>query len=299
MPMNKVTFGLSHVHVAFKGVAQVESIEVTHGCSTDGEMTVTVTGAPLAGGTEACVVPVSTESHGSVEKVASAVVDVLNNNADVSANYVASRIGAVIYLAARIVAANDASLAIAFTSGATGVTVGASVNVVAGTTGWGTPEAIPGSVKFTPAPQGSSAIYYADNGPYFFAEANNGYTAELEMALVPQAILARMMGWSVDSNGMIVEIADAKAAEFALLCQVLGDLKNRRLAYYSCKAARAAKEYQTKDDKPAVPSPDKLQVTMLPIDIGGKSVVKGVLELSDTNAAVYNAWFNAVTVPSL
>jgi len=294
---NKVTFGLEQVHVAFKGVAQVESIEVLTGCTLDGEITVTVTGTPLTGGSEACIVPLSTESHGTVEKVASAVCDVLNNNADVSAHYVASHIAGVIYLTARVVAANDATLAIAFTSGTTGVTVGASTNVAAGATGWGVPTAIPGAVRFTPTPQGEETKFYADNGLYYNVNNNNGYTAELEMALVPDSVLAEMLGWTIDGNGMLVEVADGTPTHFALMGQVEGDDKNRRFVYYDCVASRTGKEHTTKGEK-IEPKTDVISITILPIDISGDLVVKGVMELSASNVAAYNAFFDAVTTPA-
>lgn len=295
--MNKVTFGLEKVHVAFKGVAQVESIEVLTGCTTDGEMTVTVTGVPL-GGNKACIVPVSTESHGTPTKVASTVVDVLSHHADVSANYTASHIGPVIYLTAKIVAANDATLAIAFTPGTTGVTVGASINVTAGATGWGTPSAIPGAVRFALKSEGEETKFYADNGLYFTTNKNNGYTADLEMALVPDSVLSQMLGWTIDSNGMLVEMANGIPAHFALMGQVEGDDKNRRFVFYDCMASRPDKEHGTKSEK-IEPQTDVLNLNITPIEVGGNLIVKGVMELSATNEVAYNAFFNAVTVPAL
>lgn len=295
--MNKVTYGFENVYVAFKGISQAESIEVTNECTLDGEITVTVTGAPLTGASEACVVPLSTESHDTVAKVASAVCDVLNNNADVGAHYVASHLAGVITLVAKVVAVNDATLDIAFTPGTTGVTVGASTAVAAGATGWGTPTAIPGAVRWTPTAQGQETKFYADNGLYYTATTNDGYTGELEMALVPDSILAEMLGWRIDSNGMLVEVADGVQKEFALLGQVQGDAKNRRFVYYQGKAARPAKEHTTKGEA-IEPKTDVLTTTFTPIEINGEKVVKGTMELSDTNAAAYNAFFTAVTAPA-
>lgn len=297
--MNKVTFGLKSVHIAFKGTAQTETIEVTAACGTDGEITITVTAATLLGDASpaSVVVPLSTESHGSVTKVASAIVNILNNDADISAVFVASCSGGVITLTARVAAANDATLAIAATVGATGVTVGASTNVTAGATSWGAPVAIPGAVKWTPKPEGQVNTLYADNGIYWKYITNDGYTGDLEMALVPDSVLAEMLGWEVNANGMLVEIADAQPKEFALMGQVEGDDKNRRFVYYSCTAARPSKEHSSKADK-VTPATDVLSLTVLPIEVAGKRIVKGTLELSASNAAAYNAFFDAVTVPA-
>jgi len=161
---------------------------------------------------------------------------------------------------------------------------------------WAAPIHIPGAVSFTPEPQGDENRFYADNGPFFVYTTNNGYSAELSMALVPDEILAEMLGWEIDTNGMLVETTDGVQKEFALLGQVLGDQKNRRFVYYRCKAARPGKGLSTRAES-IEPNPDSLTVTIMPIEISGKKVVKGQIELSETNAAVYNAFFDAVTVP--
>ncbi|MFT9496608.1 major tail protein [Anaerosolibacter sp.] len=161
---------------------------------------------------------------------------------------------------------------------------------------WENPEAIPGAVRFTPTAQGQETTFYADNGPYFTVTSNNGYTAELEMALVPDAVLAEMLGWEIDSNGMLVEVADGIQKEFALMGQVQGDSKNRRFVYYNCKASRPAKEHATKGET-VEPATDVLNLVILPIEVGGKNIVKGTMELSETNATAYNGFFSSVTVP--
>lgn len=162
---------------------------------------------------------------------------------------------------------------------------------------WKTPVKIPGAVRFTPTPQGQESTFYADNDPYFVVTANNGYTAELEMALVPDEILAEALGWEIDTNGMLVEIADAIPKPFALLGQIEGDKKNRRFAYYYCIASRPTKEHATKNET-ITPATDVLSLIITPIEIGGKTIVKGVMELSDTNKTAYNSFFTAVPIPT-
>jgi len=297
MSANLVEYGLEQVHVAFKGVAQVESIEFLTGCDTDGEITVTVTSAVVAGSPLGVVVPLSTESHGTAAQTASAVANVLNNNAAVSEDFTARAVGAVLYLTAKIASTNDATLALALTAGVTGVTAGASTNVTAGATGWGVPTPVPGAVKWTPKAEGKESVFYADNGAYFTTESNLGYTGDLEVALIPDSILAQMLGWDVDANGGLAEVADGTRQEFALLGQYEGDAKCRRFAYYSCKASRPTRENRTKGET-IEPDTEKLSLKVLPSEIGGRNLVKYVLELSDSNAAVYNAWFDAVQTPA-
>lgn len=164
------------------------------------------------------------------------------------------------------------------------------------TPSWETPVKIPGAVRFAPEPQGEESTFYADNGPYFSYTSNNGYTAELEMANLPDDILAEMLGWEIDANGMLVETTDGTPKEFALLGQILGDKKNRRFVYYRCKASRPTAEHNTRGES-VEPTTQTLNITILPIEIGGKNVVRGVIELSDTNATIYNNFFSTVTVP--
>jgi phi13 family phage major tail protein len=163
-------------------------------------------------------------------------------------------------------------------------------------TTWDTPEAIPGAVRFAPTVKGDENTFYADDGPYFSYTPNNGYTAELEMALIPDSVLVKMLGWRIDSNGMIVELAEGKALRFALMGQVQGDDKNRRFVYYDCQASRPTKEHSTQEDS-VEPVTDVLNITIFPITLGDEKVVRGVMELSDTNATAYNAFFTAVTSP--
>jgi phi13 family phage major tail protein len=295
---NKVVFGLENVHIAFKGTSQTESIEITNECATDGEITVAVTAATLlgAGSPASVIVPLAAETHDTESKVASAAVNALNNDETISAVFRASRSGSTIVLTTKVAQANDASLAIAFTVGGTGVTVGPSTNGANGTVSWGAPTAVPGAVSFKPTAEGEESTFYADNGPYFVVTSNNGYKADLTMALVPTAILAEMLGWPIDDNGMLLEISNGPAKKFALLGQVEGDEKARRFVYYDCTASRPEKEEKTKE-KSITPNPDVLKLNIVPIEIGDYDCVKGTLELSDTNTAVYNAFFNSVLTP--
>ncbi|WP_010278801.1 major tail protein [Paenibacillus senegalensis] len=163
---------------------------------------------------------------------------------------------------------------------------------------WETPIPIPGAVRWTPTAVGESSTFYADNNAYFTITANNGYTGELEMALVPDEVQAEMLGWVIDDNGMLVEISDAIPRKFALLGQVQGDKRNRRFVYYDCQASRPAKERTTKGESVEVAT-DVLNLTVSPTEIEGIRVVKGDLELSDTNAAAYNSFFDSVYVPTI
>ena len=294
---NKITYGLKNVYIAFKGVAQAHTITVTKGCELDGELTVTLTAAALGDASPLeLTVPVSTESHGTPSQVASAICNVINNNATASAAFRAVHLAGKITIIAKVVAENDPTMNIAVEPSTTEVTVGDASAVTAGATGWGTPQAIPGAVKFTPSIAGDETNFYADNGLYFNCVANNGYTADLEMANVSDAILSEMLGWLIDDNGAIVEITDATPKKFALMGQVEGDSKARRFVYYDCQASRPAKEHATKEES-ITPATDVLNLIISPVEIDERTLVRNELELSDDNTTAYNAFFESVYVP--
>lgn len=162
---------------------------------------------------------------------------------------------------------------------------------------WKTPIKIPGAVTFTPSPEGDSTPFFADDMQYFVLYSNNGYTADLEMANFPDEILAEMLGWEVDINGMLVEVADAQPSEFALMGEVQGDARNRRFVYYNVQANRPSDENTTKTES-VEPSTKTMPLTISPIDILGKNIVKGDLELSDTNEDIYSNFFKEVYLPT-
>lgn len=161
---------------------------------------------------------------------------------------------------------------------------------------WEAPTAIPGAVRWAPEAQGETTTFYAENMAYFIVTSNNGYTGELEMALIPDAIKARMYGWKIDDNGMLVEVADGIPEKFALLGQIKGDKRDRRFVYYDCQAARTAKENTTKGESTEV-SGETLSITSSPIELDGRVIVKGDLELSTSNATQFNSFFTTVYTP--
>ncbi|WP_130807647.1 major tail protein [Senegalia massiliensis] len=159
------------------------------------------------------------------------------------------------------------------------------------------PIKIPGAVNLALNPEGEESTFYADNIAYFSMTSNNGYTGDLEMALVPDDVLVKMLGWEKDSNGMLVEIADGVQKPFALLYQVKGNVKNKRYVYYNCKSSRPTKEHGTKAEN-VEPNTETLTLKVTPTEISGKLITKGVLELSETNQSVYDSFFDSVVEPN-
>jgi phi13 family phage major tail protein len=248
---NKGTWGLRNLHIAFKGEAQAEKIEVTAAPSTDGEIEIQVTAGTLLGADSphSVVVPLASETHTTVSKVASAIVNVLNNDDIISPVFDARNDKGVIYLKTKVVQENDSTLEIAFTdTGTTGATMGSSAAVTAGTTGYGEVKQIPGVINFAADPEGDTAELFGDDTKQLEEETNNGYTGSIEAGFIPREIQAEMLGKTVFSNGMIVESADDEPKEFALMAQINGNEEDMRFVFWRTKASRPSKDNNTNED---------------------------------------------------
>src|SRR5690554_3478931 len=299
MTGNKVTFGISNMHVAFIGQAQAGKIEVTDPPTTDGEVTIEVTADALLGVSSptSVVVPLASETHTNVTKVASAIVNALNNNDAISGVFRAWHDAGVVYLAAKVAQDDDNTFSISFTdTDTTGATMGTFADVTDGTTGYGEPQAVEGTVNLTTSPEGDENTFYADNTKYYISTTNNGYTGDWEAAKIPKEILAEMVGMIIDNDGALVEDADGKQKEFALMGQFEGDVHAGRFVYYRCKSARPGQNNSTTDSG-ITPDTQTAALNMLPYEYNGKKIVKKTIEKAD-NESVYNSFFDAVSMPN-
>lgn len=162
--------------------------------------------------------------------------------------------------------------------------------------GFEAPVHIPGAVNLSTSPEGDQNVFYADNSPYYVFNANNGYTVELEMALVPDDVVARMQGWRVDANGGLVETANAEPTPFALMFEVSGDKRARRTVFYSVTAERPEESNSTVQESKEATT-QTISATVVAMDVSGVPTIKYTLEPSEANKAVYDAFYDAVTLP--
>ena len=167
-----------------------------------------------------------------------------------------------------------------------------------GSPAWSSPQSVPGAVSLTMNPEGDQNDFYADNTKYYTSTTNNGYTGTLEVANIPDDVLAEMLGMTVDDNGMLVESAEDRQKEFALMGEVRGDAKDRRFVYYRCKVARPSQD-STTTDTGETPDTDSLEITVMPIESDDKKLVKAVLELNETNQTAFDGFFSDVTLPTV
>lgn len=156
---------------------------------------------------------------------------------------------------------------------------------------YGTPFALPGAVSLSTDPEGETVAFYADNIKYYVSTNNNGYTGDLEVAKINEQFLTEILGQNKDSNGAIIETSDDINSRFALMFEGKGDASGRRFIYYDCTVARPGTEMNTTEES-AEPQTDTLSITMAPRKTD--NVVKAVIEPTEENKSIYDAFFTKV-----
>ena len=123
------------------------------------------------------------------------------------------------------------------------------------------PKAIPGAVSISLDAEGDSSPFYADGIVYFRSTANNGYSGDLEIALIPEWFRTEILKEELDTNGVLIENASITELEkFALLFEFDGDVRSIRHVLYNCTSSRPSIESETKEDT-IEPGKEKLTLT--------------------------------------
>lgn len=163
---------------------------------------------------------------------------------------------------------------------------------------YGTPVAMPGAVNLSLDQEGETNSFRADNMDYYVSVSNNGYSGDLELALIPDSFLTDVMGEVVGTNGLQYEIGDAKPKAFALLFQFEGDEHATRHVLYNCKATRPTLASQTTDTS-IEPVTETISMTAIAKEftISGNTVkvTKAKCKPDDT---AYATFFTAVQTPA-
>ncbi|MFU0550257.1 MULTISPECIES: major tail protein [Gardnerella] len=162
-----------------------------------------------------------------------------------------------------------------------------------GSFNYDTPKPIPGAVSISLDAEGESSPFYADGIVYFRSTANNGYSGDLEMALIPEWFRTEILKEKLDKNGVLVEKATTGEAEkFALLFEFDGDVKAIRHVLYNCSASRPSIASETKEDT-IEPGTETLSLTADPREDGLVKSRSG----DTTSDETYANWYKNVYVP--
>ena len=157
-----------------------------------------------------------------------------------------------------------------------------------GAVSYGTPKHVPGSVSLVQNAVGDPVLFNADDIEYFSEDTNNGYDGTLEMALIPDEFRVDVLGDEIDSNGALIENANAKTKKIALMYEFTGDINKIRHVNYNVKVSRPNIDGSTKTNTKE-PKTESLSIAVRPaIDT---SDVKGKLE---QDKAGYDTFFSAV-----
>ena len=158
---------------------------------------------------------------------------------------------------------------------------------------FGTVKAWPGAVSISFDQEGGVSKFRADNRDYWMGQSNNGYSGDLESALIPDDFREDILGEVKSADGTYTEYADAKTVGFALLYQFEGDVKNTRHVLYYCTATRPQLNGETTDEE-IEPQTETVTITAGSCinPNNNRPVVKR--RCSEEEAA-YNTWFESVT----
>lgn len=162
-----------------------------------------------------------------------------------------------------------------------------------GTFTYAKPKAIPGAVSISLDAEGDSSPFYADGIVYFRSTANNGYSGDLEIALIPEWFRTEILKEELDTNGVLIENASITELEkFALLFEFDGDVRSIRHVLYNYTSSRPSIESETKEDT-IEPGKEKLTLTADPREDGLVKSRTG----DETDAEIYKNWYQQVYVP--
>lgn len=165
-----------------------------------------------------------------------------------------------------------------------------------GSATYSAPVAIPGAVNLSLSAEGEINKFYADGIVYHSVSANNGYSGSLEIAKIPDSFRKDVLGEIEDDNGVLVESADAKTVEFALLFEFDGDVSQVKHVLYKCVATRPSIESATKEESVEIKT-ETLELTATSVynaDIDA-NITKSKVE--DTDSTAYASWYTAVYQP--
>ena len=160
---------------------------------------------------------------------------------------------------------------------------------------YATPQAIPGAVSLSLDAEGETSPFYADGIVYFRSAANNGYSGDLEIALIPEWFRENILKETKDGNKVFIETADlSEPVYFALLFEFDGDRKAIRHVLYNCSVSKRPTINSKTKEASIEPGTETLSISADPREDGLVKARTG----DETTNSVYTNWYSAVYTPT-
>ena len=161
---------------------------------------------------------------------------------------------------------------------------------------YATPVALPGAVSLSMDAEGEASPFYADGIVYFRTITNNGYSGDLEIALITDWFRENVLKETKDAKGVFIEKNDNyEPVYFAMLFEFDGDQHAIRHVLYNCTVStRPTLESSTKEDS-IEPGTETLSISADPREDGLVKAKTG----DDTDDTTYQNWYQAVYLPTV
>lgn len=156
----------------------------------------------------------------------------------------------------------------------------------------GTPEKINGAVDMSIDVTASEKKFHADDIVYYVFSTISGRSANLTMALFPDAFKIKYLGYKVDTKGGVVKIDNAKPKPFVLIFEGDGDAHKVRHLLFNCVPGNIQRGHKTVEDEPDVET-EVLAMTVVGTQVGSDQVAH-VYYSQDTAG-----YATAITAPTL
>lgn len=108
--------------------------------------------------------------------------------------------------------------------------------------------AIDSIINYNRTMNASTADMYANDRLYFRLNDEKNGDGTMELANLPKAVVARMLGWRIDSKGGLVHVKDAVPERFDMCFSVSGDQYERRKFIYGCEASITQDNNETRGE---------------------------------------------------
>lgn len=144
------------------------------------------------------------------------------------------------------------------------------------------PKKLKGAQEVSTELIGGATQVYADDQVYATLISNAGSNVTLKLTEVDDEFKKDIFGYETDSNGNLIEVTDSSTKTFALGYEIQGDAKARRIWYFLCTATPVGSASKSKTDSIEANTVN-LTITARPVDVSGRSVLRIIANLGDTN----------------